>query len=253
MLKNIFQIRKGTLVLISVMSVITIIGLTFAWNYYGNINDSEDPRVIQAKIIYSRYNTLVEAEKYDEILLLLDSIFDIYNSYSDYKDSYENGVIYNNKAATYISMALFYHVEGLERDSLLQLAKIEAESSIKIYENWHKSFGSLSESEIIKKIQPIYLAQHQRFVKKKINKYINKRCQDIILAQRENPRRLSVSYTNLGIIQKHQNNIDGAMKSFNKALDLWDKNLSAENNINIIQGKPLKEQSILERIFPDKK
>ena len=90
-------------------------------------------------------------------------------------------------------------------------------------------------------------------VKKKINKYINKRCQDIILAQRENPRRLSVSYTNLGIIQKHQNNIDGAMKSFNKALDLWDKNLSAENNINIIQGKPLKEQSILERIFPDKK
>ena len=68
MIKNIFQIRKGTLVLISVMSVITIIGLTFAWNYYGNINDSEDPRVIQAKIIYSRYNTLVEAEKYDEIL-----------------------------------------------------------------------------------------------------------------------------------------------------------------------------------------
>jgi tetratricopeptide (TPR) repeat protein len=62
-----------------------------------------------------------------------------------------------------------------------------------------------------------------------------------------------VSYTNLGIILRHQGDIKGALKSYKKALELWDKNLSAENNINILIGKPIRERSTLERLFPDQK
>ncbi len=248
---KVLNIDKRTVIVISVMAIIVVFGLLLAWIYYGNINEAEDPRVIEAKTIYSRYDALAEAKKYEEILLLLDSMKYIYNQYPDFKDSYEIGVVYNNKAALYLTMGLFETNEEQKKDSLLVLAKEEVILSIKTYENWLEEFGSLNESQIRRRMLPVY--QNSRFEKEKREQYINKRTKDILLAQKETPRRLSVSYTNLGIIQRHQDQVEEALKTYEKALKLWEQNLTAENNINIILGRPLRERSMLEKLFPENK
>ncbi len=251
MFKNILKIKKGTIIVISTMTIIVLIGITTAWLYYGNINKSEDPRIVEAKLKYKRYNILAEQKKYDEIFNLLDSMYHIYNQYDDYKNSYEVGVILNNKAALYLTIGLFEKEN--EKDSLLELAKINVEKSILIYENWLTEFKNLSEIEIREQLKPIYSSKNTIFDENKIERYINKRTKDIISAQAETSRRLSVSYTNLGIIQRHEQKTEEALKTYKKALDLWGNNLTAENNINIILGKPIRERTILEKIFPEQK
>ena len=234
------------------MTVIVLIGLFIAWTYYGNINNSEDPRVIEAKVMYKSYNTLVEQNRYDDGLLLLDSIIAIYNKYADYKSSYEVGVVYNNRAAIYLTMALAMH-DGSAKDSIITIAEHNVLQSINIYESWQSEFGNLKEAEIRNWATPIYQASDFPFDSELIDGFIKKRVADIQLAQRETTRRLSVSFTNLGIVLRNQNRIEQALKTYKKALELWDKNLTAENNINLILRRPLKERSTLERLFPDKK
>ncbi|MCK5857334.1 MAG: hypothetical protein KAG64_07585 [Bacteroidales bacterium] len=251
-MKKLVNINKGTLAVIITMTVIAFVGFSIAWVYYGNINSSEDPRVVEAKVLYKSYNPLIEEGKYDDALLLLDSIDVIYQSYDDYKKSYEVGVVYNNKAAIYLTMALAMH-DGSDKDSIIVLAEQNVLHSIKIYENWLQEYGNMSESEIRTYTTPIYQSGDYNFDTKLLDNYINKRINDIMLAQRETPRRLSVSYTNEGIVLRSRNEIEEALNKYKKALELWDKNLTAKNNINLILGRPLEEQSTLERLFPDKK
>ena len=235
------------------MVITVFIGLAIAWFYYGNINEAEDPRVLEAKIIYKRYDALANLKNYDEILVLLDSMTNIYKQYDDYEESYEIAVVYNNKAALFLTIALFETEEQQKKDSLFVLAKTEVEQCIGIYQKWLVKFGELNEEQIHKRVAPIYQKENPVFQNDKIDSYINKRTHDMILAQKETPRRLSVSYTNLGIILRHQGQIDEALKTYKKALDLWDNNLTAENNINIILGRPIREQTMLEKLFPEKK
>ena len=70
---------------------------------------------------------------------------------------------------------------------------------------------------------------------------------------KETPRRLSVSYTNLGIMYRFREDYENAALSYKKAMDLWEDNLSAENNLNILLGRPLKKRSLLRKIFPEPK
>jgi len=253
MLSNIFKIEKNTLIIIAVMVVIAVVGLTWAWHYYENINNSEDPRVIEAKTIYRRYDLLAQDNKYNEILSLLDSMSNIYNKYDDYQNSYEMGVVYNNKVAVHLTIALFETSDNHKKDSLLNLAKKDALTSIRIYNEWITEFGTLSDKQIKNRLEPIYNSNNIIFEPEKTNQYLNKRTKDILLAQKETPRRLSVAYTNLGIILRHQNQYKKAINMYQKALNLWSNNLTAENNINILLGRPIKERSVLEKLFPENK
>ena len=253
MLSKIFKIEKNTITIIAVMVVIVIIGLVVAWNYYGSINNSEDPRVVKAKNIYKRYDLLASENSYTEILSLLDSMSNIYNKYDDYRNSYEMGVVVNNKVAVLITMALFETTNNLEKDSLLNIAKTDALSSISIYNDWVNEFGTLSENQIKTKFESIYMASNSEFEIEKREQYLSKRINDVVLAQKETSRRLSVSYTNLGIVCRHQENYEEAIKCYQKALELWSNNLTAQNNINILLGRPIKERSVLEKIFPENK
>jgi len=235
------------------MVVIAIAGLIWAWYYYSSVNSSEDPRVIEAKTIYRRYDMLANDNKYDEILSLLDSMSSIFNKYDDYQNSYEMGVVYNNRVAVLITVALFETSDNHKKDSLLSLAKKDALKAINIYNQWIEEFGSLSEKQIRNRLEPIYYSNNSVFETGKNEQYLNKRTEDILLAQKETLRRLSVSYTNIGIILRHQNQYEEAIKMYKKALDLWSSNLTAENNINILLGRPIKERSVLERLFPENK
>ena len=247
------HIDKGTAIIVAIMTVIVMIVLGISWQYYGNINESEDPRVLSAKVLYSNYDALAVDKKYDSIFLLLFEMENIYSQYSDYKNSYEIGVICNNRAATLITIALFETKDSLQQDSLFNEARINIERSISIYKNWMEEFAQMEESEIRNHFSPIYYKGHSLFKEKEIEHYIKKRIKDIQLAQKEMPRRLSVSYTNFGMVHRYQNETVLAIKNYKLALSLWENNLTAENNINAILGLPLKKRGVLDRLFPPEK
>ena len=251
---NIFSnINKGTIIVVVTMTIMVVLGLSWAWIYYGNINNAEDPRVINAKQMYRTYDQLAEQKKYDSILLLLSNMEHIYLEYEDYKQSYEVGVICNNRAAIFITVALFETNDTLEKQVLLNKALINVDRSIQIYEQWKSKFGGLSPEELIAYVSPIYQQQNSLFHPNKISNYIEKRTEELLIAQKELPRRLSVSYTNLGMVQRHQHKTHEAIESYKEAVGLWAENYTAENNIRIILGQPMKERGVLERLFPPEK
>ena len=103
------------------------------------------------------------------------------------------------------------------------------------------------------RLNEIFLLGLENYTEKEKINFISKRVSEIVDAQNETPRRLSVAYTNLGIIKRHQEKYKDAIDCYTKAIELWDMNLAAENNLNTLLGRPLKKQNMLRKIFPPKK
>lgn len=244
-----FLKNKTTRVLILVMGTLFILALVFADQYYKYENRSVDPRVYEAHELYDNYNRLAENSQFDSVFILMDLIEDIYKNIDHYAESYEVGVLYNNRAATYIAQALNCQ-DSLRKDSLLNLAEYNSLICIDIYSAWIDKFESLNDDEIKEAIIPDFDPQSSDFQNKNVNRYIKKRVKQIKDAQIETPRRLSVSYTNLGLVYRHKMNYDEAVKQYLTALELWPDNLAAENNLNILFDKPLKKRSVIRAIFP---
>jgi len=88
------------------------------------------------------------------------------------------------------------------------------------------------------------------FKNRNYNKILNKRIDDLILARHETPRRLSVTYTNMGIVLRHQYKQNEAVECYIKAIKLWKDNYTARNNFNVLMGKPPEDRSIIDQLFP---
>jgi tetratricopeptide (TPR) repeat protein len=246
MLKN-----KSTRVLIIIMSTLFILAFVAGQIYFDYDNKSVDPRTLEVVSLYEEYNIAVANSNYERIFTIMDSIEDVYKSIPHFQNSYEMGVVFNNRAATYISLAIKTpDADTLIKDSLLNLAYLNSVRSIEIYSEWINDWENKDKEEIIELIKPHYHEDNPVFAGKKIERFINKRTKQIIEAQKETPRRLSVSHTNLGIIYRHQNRFEDALLEYFTALELWPDNMTAENNMNILMDKPLKKPSILRRIFP---
>lgn len=244
--------------LILIMGALVFISSIIAWQYFQRINKYTDPRVIPAREMYERYNSYAQENRFQDVLNLLDSIEDIYQRIPHYQQSYELGVIYNNRTATYLTMAIHFPdssislngIDILSKNTLLQMATANCKRSIEIYSNWIDTFSDMEEDEVTRKIENSYFKGMDKFSSKEKQKFLQSRVNEILTAQYETKRRLSVAYTNMGIIKRHQNKLEEAIRFYQKALELWDRNLAAENNINILLGKPLKKRSIIENIFP---
>lgn len=247
---GIFSLKRSSIILILIMLGIFLAGIWYADQYYGHINAAEDPRVIRAKEMYRDYNTLAAEKKYHEILDLLDSIERIYNSYEDYKDSYEIGVLYNNRAAIYLNLILYEALTEVEQDSLTNLSLVYLSRSILTYETWKAAFENFTANDLRAHFTPIYREVFPMKDSSQILSYVSKRIDEMQLAQKEVNRRLSVSYTNLGIVQKQMGHIKEAIRYYDKALVHWPENLTAKNNINVLIGKPLERRSLIDRLFP---
>lgn len=232
------------------VGTLAIAGIVLSFFFTGSQKRFIDPRVSLAFELYEKYNGFAEAGMYDSVFVLMDTIERIYRQYPHYQASYEVGVLYNNRAAAHIAMALEPGLDSLKRDSLLNLAQIHAYSSISIYTTWIKYWGNLSEEEIRQKIKPYFSPYDELFRNKNTGRFIDKRVSQIVEAQVETLRRLSVAMTNLGIVLRHQHMLDDAVQKYLQALELWPDNLAAENNLNVIFGKPLRQRSILRTIFP---
>lgn len=250
--------NKSTRYLILIMTVIAIAGIVIAKAYYSGINNSVDPRIKPARELYARYNSYAQENSFDDVFSLLDSVEQIYTAVPHYNNSYELGVIYNNRAAAYITLALFRdslpevqyaQLMGLSKDSLLKLSEQACLKSISIYNEWQNRFAGKTADEISALINPEFLTGLENFPERQ-DKYLENRVKEIEDANWETDRRLSVAYTNLGLICRHRGEYEEAADYYSRALELWEDNLTAENNLNKLLGRPIKKRSILQKLFP---
>jgi len=73
-LKDIVTITRGTQRLLAVMVFISIAVFMVMFFYYRDINRSEDPRVIEAKTGFEKYNQLMQENQYGLALDILDNL-----------------------------------------------------------------------------------------------------------------------------------------------------------------------------------
>jgi hypothetical protein len=250
-LRDIFRITRQTRILLIFLVCISASGLLIAYLYYNSKNKSEDPRIIGARLKLVEFDHLMKGHNYMEALQILDTVNTIYENTTGYQGSFEFGVIFNNRCSVYLSMALYDSLKPEEeKESLLRLAEKNVQKSISIYTVWLGSAGKLTKDQIKKYITPRFNENDPGLKGKNIGRLIGKRVEDIVFAQTETPRRLSVSYTNLGIIQRHQYRQEEAAQSYIKAISLWKDNFTARNNFNVLMGLPPEDRSIIEKLFP---
>jgi tetratricopeptide (TPR) repeat protein len=247
---NVLKNRKSR-ALIIMMCALVLFSIIFSHLYYKNINASVDPRILEARLLYENYNIYTAENAFDSIFWLMDKIESIYINVDYYRDSYEIGVLYNNRAASWLMKAqLSDPVQPLHQDSLIQSAESAIIKSIDIYNTWLSEFSDKDEEVIDRMIRDEFLKGMEEYSPEQQEAFLMNRIDEIVDSQTETNRRLSVAYTNLGIIYRHNLQYDSAALSYKKAIDLWDRNLTAENNLNMLLGRPLKKRSFLQKLFP---
>lgn len=252
-MKNLFRISAQTKRVLAGIFIIICTSLLVAYIYYNGKNKAEDPRIVRTKYMFRQFDELMKENKYSEALPLLDSIEIILLKVPGYKESYEPGIVYNNRGSAYLSMALYSSNDSIEKFRLLEISEKNIDSSIAIYNAWIDKNNNLTEAELSKNAEPFFSENDLAFKGRNIEKIIRKRAEDLALAQKENPRRLSVCYTNLGIVQRHQYKQNEAAESYIKAIKLWKDNYTARNNFNVLMGKPPEDRSIIDQLFPPDK
>jgi len=239
------------------MSFLVIAAIMIINNYYEGVNDSIDPRVAEARELYEDYNHYAQNGSYDSVFILMDTIEAIYTSVPHYKNAFETGVLYNNRAAAWLTMALHtepYKSHKAMADSLVRNAESAVKKSIGIYEDWLQRFEGLDEGAVEGNIREEFMVGLENSAAEMKEEYLQKRKEEILESVNETPRRLSVAYTNLGIISRYTGNYEEAARYYEKAIGLWDENMTARNNLNVLLGRPMEKRSIIKKLFPpDKK
>ena len=248
----IFLKNRNTRALIVIMGALVLIGLLIANGYYKNLNSKIDPRIIPARNLYEKYNHFAQQNNFDSVLYLMDTIERIYQQFPHYQNSFEVGVLNNNRTACYLTMAMISN-DSIYKDSCLLLAENNVKKSIDLYNSWGQKFSSQDADSIQKIVELDFYKESNWHNENKKKRYLQNRIKEIEQAHNELNRRLSVSHTNYGMVHRQRVQLDSAANHYVKAIELWDRNLTAENNLNILLGKPLKKRNIIQRLFPPKK
>jgi hypothetical protein len=118
--------NKTPRALIRAMVALVLISLGIAWVYYRGVNRQVDPRIKGARLLYEKYNAFAQSEQYDSLFWLMDTIEQVYAAVPHYRMGYETGVLYNNRAAAYLSIFLHPEKEEMVQDTASLLDKAEA-------------------------------------------------------------------------------------------------------------------------------
>lgn len=236
-----------------IMVVLAGTGVLLAYFHYRERNEAVDPRIEAARLSYERYNGYAQVNAFDSVFCLMDSIESIYRATEHYRQSFEVGVLYNNRAAAWLTMALYSDstiCPASEKDSLIRLAEEQESIAIALYSDWLNRFGEKSTSEIEKIAAENFFPGLESYSSEQQQSFFKARVKELMEAQEETKRRLSVAYTNQGVIHRTRKDYDAAAECYLKAIELWDQNLTAENNLNILLGKPLKKRTFIQKLFP---
>ena len=247
--------QPGTKKVLSIVITITATIFIGSYFYYDSINKAEDPRILPAKKLFLTYDKELESDEYVQALSLLDQMLAIYRTTPGYENSYEIGVLLNNKASVYLVEleTEILTTENFDKNALEEPLAVAADytnQAIAIYENWLKEMGNLSEEQIKERISPYFKADDPAFAGMNANRLLEKRASLIVDAQLETPRRLSVSLTNLGMISRYLGNLEEAKAHYEKAIELWDRNYTAQDNLAVLLNQPVQKRSMISRLFP---
>ncbi|PLW99767.1 MAG: hypothetical protein C0594_16615 [Marinilabiliales bacterium] len=241
--------NSGTKKLVVSLFIISTIAVFVAYIYYSSQNALNDPRIVPAKEKLLQYDRMMSELKYEEVFPLLDTVEKMIASISGYENSFELGVVYNNRGSSYLTLSINEN-DSLSKFKLLDLAEKNIQKSITIYQNWIDSTKDYKEEDFLKLISPIMSKDKALQNVKNLDDIIDNYVSERMLAKIETPRRLSVAYTNLGIITRHKFLQEESLECYRKALELWPDNHTARNNLNMLLDKPLEERSIIDQLFP---
>lgn len=253
---NIFTIQPGTKKVFTVVLIITLGIIGSAWLKFRDINRSADPRVVEARLLYKEFNSLMKAGQDDEAYATLDKIEGIYLKTPGYEGSFELGVVENNRASFYLNKV---ETEFLTNESniipeninlYLAYAREYCEKSIAIYLQWLDSVGKLNQDQVETLIKPWFSEKDPAFKGFNYEKILKRRVKEIMEAQVETKRRLSVSYSNMGVIARYEKNNEKSKEYYEKSLELWPENYVAKNNLRVLHGQPIEKRSIVKQLFP---
>jgi len=244
--------------LIIVMATLVVTGVLIAKSYYGNANKSIDPRILEARKLYEQYDVLAGTGDYQGIFSLLDSIERIYLNTDHYRNSFELGVIENNRAAALLTIVLYRDsIPGfslpfseLSDDSLISVAGNHIRRAISLYEAWNASYGGKSREELRSMTAAGFQEGLEAYDPDQVSDFQETRMDEIEKSILENKRRLSVCYSNLGIVYRYHEEYKEAVMQYEKALELWDRNLDAENNLNKLLNQPIRKRNFIQKMFP---
>jgi tetratricopeptide (TPR) repeat protein len=247
--------------LVGIMLIVVVMGILIAKTYYGKQNRSVDPRVVPARELYEGYNAYARTGNYHQVFALLDSIGQIYRGIPHYSQSFELGVLENNRAAALLTIALYGDsipkarnpLYDVSADSLLSLADQHVREAIGLYDRWNAAYEGLGRDQIREKIRGEFMQGLEPADADLNAVYLETRIDEILEALEENKRRLSVCYTNLGLVCRIQGEYESAVKHYEHAIALWERNLDAENNLNRLLNRPLKKRNFIQRMFPPSK
>jgi tetratricopeptide (TPR) repeat protein len=253
--------QRSTGRLVGIMLIIVVAGVLVARSYYGNLNRSVDPRIKEARELYEQYDRYARTGDYYRIFALLDSISAIYTAVPHYSQSFERGVLKNNRAAALLTIVLYRDsipessnpYFALPSDSIIEMAEKNVLMAIGLYEAWNRRFDGKDEDQIRQMIATEFMEGLKDSDPDMAAKYLDNRVKEILDAQLENQRRLSVCHTNMGLIYRLKKDYPEAVAEYETALSLWERNLDAENNLNKLLGQPLKKRNIIQKLFPPAK
>ena len=253
-LSDIFVLTKGTKVILAITFSVSVIAIIFAFLYYRGINRSEDPRIESARKFLLKFEREGSTINGIDAFVYLDSAFTVFKRLPDYRSSYETGIIYNNKCSALLLKAIYDStIAENEKAVLLELSFSYSDSSIAVYKTWIKEWGNLPEEEIRQKIKPFMSRDDQAFSGLSFDKVFDRRVKNIILAQTETPRRLSVGLTNRGTLFRHLGETDSAYYNYTKALSHWKENRTARSNLSVLMGGDPVKPTLIESLFPPDK
>ena len=89
------------------MAMVVVVGVLVARSYYRGTNSKVDPRILPARELYAGYDDYARSGNYFRIFNLLDSIEQIYIATPHYRESFETGVLNNNRSAALLTIALY--------------------------------------------------------------------------------------------------------------------------------------------------
>jgi hypothetical protein len=252
---GLFNITRGTRVVLGITLGVCGTAVLIAFLYYRDLNRAEDPRMIPVRELIREAGEFSAKHNPSNSAILLDSALRLSRSVPGYEDSWEPGVIFNNMCSAWLISALYDStLAGSEKEQMLRLAGSLADSSLRIYRRWIARWDSIPDDRILAAIAPFFDPGDPAFNGLNPSNIQKKRIRDIRSARIETPRRLSVSLTNLGTIQRHLNRPDSALACFTEALRIWDKNQTAKSNLSVLQGgKPVKRDLIQSLFPPDKR
>lgn len=252
--REIFIITKGTKVILAITFSVSVAAVIFAFFYYRSINNSQDPRIKEAREFLLLYDKISGRINSFEAFPLLDSAHAVFQSLPDYESSFENGLIYNNKCSALMLMAIYDStIPGPEKSNLLDLSMKYCDSSIFIYTRWISDWDSLSPEAIAERIRPFMKVEDSAFSAYNFKRIFSRRIKNITMAQVETPRRLSVSLSNKGTIYRHMLKPDSSLVCYRQALALWKDNRTAKSNLNVLLERDPVKPSIIESLFPPDK